>query len=124
MSLKSATDSLLRRKRAATTALIDRVDFGLTGLPPTHQELISWEKRLGGTKGSAFAPVKYRTMIDELLEQTAYGEHCSRHWLDVVRFAQSNGYERGGYKLGGWRYRDCGSQAFQNDAPYDRLARG
>ena len=63
-------------------------------------------------------------MIDELLGRTAYGEHWARHWLDVVRFAQSNGYERGGYKLGGWRYRDCGSQAFQNDVPYDRLARG
>ncbi|MBL6726092.1 MAG: PSD1 domain-containing protein, partial [Rubripirellula sp.] len=118
---KLTEQGLVANSRAATTALIYRVYFGLTGLPPTHQELISWEKRLGGTEGFAFDPVKYRAMIDELLGRTAYGEHWARHWLDVVRFAQSNGYERDGYKPSSWRYRDYVIQAFQNDVPYDRF---
>ncbi len=60
-------------------------------------------------------------MIDDLLARPQYGERWARHWLDVVRYAQSNGYERDGEKPMAWRYRDYVIKAFNEDKPYDRF---
>ncbi len=60
-------------------------------------------------------------MIDELLESPHYGEQWGRHWLDLVRYAETNSYERDGAKPFVWRYRDYVIQSFNNDTPYDRF---
>ncbi len=61
-------------------------------------------------------------MIDELLESPHYGEQWGRHWLDLVRYAETNSYERDGAKPFVWRYRDYVIQSFNNDTPYDRFS--
>ena len=106
---------------APIPTLVRRAYFGLTGLPPTFSELERWSRRIGGEQGTNFKPFVFGKLIDELLERSAYGEHWARHWLDVVRFAQSNGYERDGYKPYSWRYRDYVVRSFQQDKPYDRF---
>ena len=114
-------EQLQANAQTDTRTIIRRAYFGLTGLPPTFEELDNWTRRIGGEEGSAFQETAYAELLDELLSRPAYGEHWARHWLDVVRFAQSNGYERDGYKPWSWRYRDYVVKAFQDDKPYDRF---
>lgn len=106
---------------ASTDTVIRRVFFGLTGLPPSYDELQHWAERIGGDDRSPDDAHALEQLIDELLSRPTYGEYWARHWLDVVRFAQSNGYERDGYKPNSWRYRDYVVRAFQQDKPYDRF---
>ncbi|MEZ6124645.1 MAG: DUF1553 domain-containing protein [Planctomycetaceae bacterium] len=116
-----AEQKLIANPSASTRTIIQRVFFGLTGLPPDHNELNLWTERLGDAESSGPNMVAYRALIDELLNRSSYGEHWARHWLDVVRFGQSNGYERDGFKPESWRYRDYVVQAFCDDKPYDRF---
>ncbi|HEX7446937.1 MAG TPA: DUF1549 domain-containing protein, partial [Pirellulales bacterium] len=95
--------------------LVRRAYFDLIGLPPTPEEQ---ERFLSDTSPRAFA-----RLIDELLARPEYGERWGRHWLDVVRYAESNGYERDGAKPSVWRYRDWVIQAFNDDMPYDEFVR-
>ncbi|MFO0979566.1 MAG: DUF1553 domain-containing protein [Planctomycetaceae bacterium] len=111
---------LVANEAAAVRTLIKRAFFGLTGLPPGYEELESWANRIQ-PNGDSFDANEYSLLLDDLMSRPAYGEHWARHWLDVVRFAQSNGYERDGYKPYAWRYRDYVVQAFLNDKPYDRF---
>ena len=60
-------------------------------------------------------------MVDELLARPAYGERWGRHWLDLVRYAETNGYERDAAKPNAWRYRDYVIRAFNDDKPFDRF---
>ena len=60
-------------------------------------------------------------VVDRLLASPKYGERWARHWLDVVRFAETNGYERDGAKPNAWRYRDYVIDALNHDKPYDRF---
>jgi hypothetical protein len=62
-------------------------------------------------------------LIDRLLESPHYGERWGRHWLDLVRYAESNGYERDGPKPHAWRYRDYVIDSFNSDKPYDQFVR-
>ncbi|MCA9050271.1 MAG: DUF1549 domain-containing protein, partial [Planctomycetaceae bacterium] len=94
---KLAEAGLVPNAAASARVLIRRVWFGLTGLPPTFDELNQWERRLSVSNGRINAD-EYAAMLTELLSRPAYGEHWARHWLDVVRYAQTNGYERDGYK--------------------------
>ena len=112
---------LIANGRAPTDVLVRRVFFTLTGLPPTYEELQDWTERIGGRGGQPMDQTAYAELIDQLLARPAYGEHWARQWLDVVRFAQSNGYERDGYKPYAWRYRDYVVQSFAHDKPYDRF---
>ncbi len=93
--------------------LLRRVYLDLIGLPPTPAEVQAF---LEDPSREALARV-----IEELLVRPEYGERWARHWLDVVRYAESNGYERDGAKPNVWRYRDYVIQAFQHDKPYDRF---
>lgn len=95
--------------------LMRRAYFDLIGLPPTPEEQ---ERFLSDTSPRAFA-----RLVDELLARPEYGERWGRHWLDVVRYAESNGYERDGAKPNVWRYRDWVIQAFNDDLPYDQFVR-
>ena len=96
-------------------ALIRRVTYDLTGLPPTPEQIDSFVK---STDAKA-----WEKLIDELLASPQYGEKWGRHWLDIVRYAESNGYERDGPKPNAWRYRDYVIRSFNDDKPYGRFIR-
>ena len=98
---------------AAPRELIRRVYFDLIGLPPTAQEIADFE--------ADPSEQAYKAMIDHLLAKPQYGERWARHWLDVVRYAQTNGYERDNEKPYAWRYRDYVIKAFNEDKPYDQF---
>ena len=100
---------------ASREVLIKRAYFDLIGLPPRHEEIEAFVSDPSST-GKAFSE-----LIDKLLQMPEYGERWGRHWLDVVRYAQTNGYERDDEKPNAWRYRDYVIDAFNNDKPYDRF---
>ncbi|HJT76301.1 MAG TPA: DUF1549 and DUF1553 domain-containing protein, partial [Gemmataceae bacterium] len=93
--------------------LLRRVYLDLIGLPPTPAEQRAF---LADPSPNAFARV-----VDDLLARPQYGERWGRHWLDVARYADTNGYERDGAKPSAWRYRDYVIDAFNRDKPYDRF---
>jgi hypothetical protein len=104
----------LRPAPAADRAtLIRRATFDLTGLPPTPAEVDAFV-----TDPAADA---YERLVDRLLASPHYGEKWGRHWLDVVRFAETEGFEYDRYRPGAWRYRDYVIRAFNDDKPYDRF---
>ncbi|HEX4132326.1 MAG TPA: PSD1 and planctomycete cytochrome C domain-containing protein [Pirellulales bacterium] len=97
--------------------LVRRASFDLTGLPPTPEEIAAFVDD-PASDDDAFAK-----LLDRLLASPHYGEQMARHWLDVVRYADSSGfandYERGNT----WRYRDWVVRAFNSDLPYDQFVR-
>lgn len=93
--------------------LIRRAYYDLIGLPPTLAEVRAFEENP--------TPKAFSAIIDDLLSRPQYGEKWGRHWLDLVRYAESNGYERDGWKPHVWRYRDYVIDAFNRDKPYDRF---
>lgn len=99
--------------RAEPQILLRRVSLNVRGLPPTLGEQVEF---LDDKSSDA-----YERLLDRLLDDPAYGEHWGRHWLDVVRYADSNGYERDGAKPSVWRYRDYVIAALNDDKPYDRF---
>jgi hypothetical protein len=105
--------SLQPAAEAGRATLLRRVTFDLTGLPPTPQELSAFVHDPG--------PDAYTRVVDRLLSSPAYGERWAQHWLDVVRYADSNGYEADGDRPHAWRYRDYVIRAFNEDIPYDRF---
>lgn len=94
-------------------AILRRVHLDLVGLPPTLAEQDAF-------RGDSSAEALDR-VIDILLARPGYGERWGRHWLDLVRFAETNGYERDGVKPHVWRYRDYVIRSFNDDKPYDRF---
>ena len=100
---------------ASKRVLIRRVTFDLTGLPPTLAEV---DRFLGDASPQAFEHV-----VDRLLASPAYGERWGRHWLDLVRYAETNGHEFDNDKLDPWRYRDYVIRAFNSDLPYNQFMR-
>ncbi len=108
-----AAANLKPNGKAPARQLIRRAFYNLIGLPPTLEEVARFER---DSSPEAFAAV-----IDDLLSRPQYGEKWGRHWLDLVRYAESNGYERDGYKPHVWRYRDYVIKSFNDDKPYDRF---
>ncbi len=102
---------------ATPSALLRRLHLDLNGLPPTLAEQETFARAAG--KGHSAAVLD--TVISGLLARPQYGERWARHWLDVVRYADSNGYERDAEKPFVWRYRDYVIRAFNADKPYDRF---
>jgi hypothetical protein len=96
---------------ADRATLIRRVTFDLTGLPPTPAEIDAFL--------ADKSPAAYEKLIDRLLASPEYGEQWGRHWLDVVRFAESDGYEYDMHRPDAWRYRDYVVASFNADKPYD-----
>ena len=100
---------------SARRALIRRATYDLTGLPPTPAQV------------EAFAndrdPSAYGQLIERLLDSPTYGEKWGRHWLDLVRFAETNSYERDDTKPNAWRYRDYVIDSFNDDKSYDQFLR-
>jgi hypothetical protein len=98
---------------ADRATLLRRVTLDLTGLPPTPLEL---EAFLSDPR-----PDAYERVVERLLVSVHYGEEWGRHWLDLVRYAESNGYELDAERPNAWRYRDYVIRAFNEDKPYDRF---
>ena len=100
---------------ASRATLIRRLYFDLIGLPPRPEEV------------EAFlhdpSPDAYRNLMERLLDSERYGERWGRHWLDVARYADSDGYEYDMLRPNSWRYRDYVIRAFNQDKPYDRFVR-
>ena len=94
--------------------------FDLVGLPPTPEELATFMEacRTAGGTGEPFSRV-----VDTLLASPHYGERWARHWLDVVRFAESDGFEVNSARPNAWPYRDWVIESFNADKPYDQFIR-
>ncbi len=95
--------------------LIRRAMFDLHGLPPTTAEVDAFEKDP--------APNAYEKLIDRLLASPRYGEKWGKHWLDLVRYGDTSGFEQDPYLLYAWRYRDYVIDSFNADKPYDRFVK-
>ncbi|OAI39488.1 hypothetical protein AYO40_05675, partial [Planctomycetaceae bacterium SCGC AG-212-D15] len=112
---KLAAKGLLPVSAASKQALIRRAYYDLLGLPPTPEEV---ERFVNDN-----SPKAYEALIDRLLDSPRYGEKWGRYWLDLVRYAESNSYERDNPKPHAWRYRDYVIRSFNADKPYDRFVR-
>lgn len=99
--------------RADKRTLIRRVTFDLTGLPPTCGAVAAF---LADDRPDAYA-----RLVDELLSSPAYGERWGRHWLDVARYADSNGLDENVAHGNAWRYRDYVISTFNADQPFDQF---
>ncbi len=100
---------------ADSRVLARRLYFDITGLPPTPAELQAF---LADQR-----PDAYERLVDRLLASPRYGEKWARHWLDVVRYAESNSFERDAPKPFAWKYRDYVIRSLNNDKPYDQFVR-
>ena len=108
-----AARGLPRSPEADKATLLRRATYGVTGLPPTEQEM--WEFLADESPGA------WEKVVDRLLASPHYGEHWGRHWLDLVRYAETNSFERDGVKPHVWRYRDYVIRSLNDDKPYDRF---
>ena len=100
---------------ASKTSLLRRVTYDLTGLPPTPVEVVAFL--------ADPAPDAYEQVVDRLLASPRHGERWARHWLDLVRYAETDGYEFDAPKPGAWRYRDYVINSLNDDKPYDRFVK-
>lgn len=111
----------LQRNRLSFSAeadkrtLIRRITFDLTGLPPTPEEIDAFVKDT--------SPDAYEKLVDDLLASPGYGEKWGRRWLDVARYADSNGMDENLAYVNAWRYRDWVIKSFNTDKPYDQFVR-
>ncbi len=105
-NLKPATE-------ASRRTLIRRASFDLLGLPPTSDEVAAFV--------SDERPDAYERLIDRLLASPRYGERYARHWLDLVRYADSDGYKSDVLRPNAWRYRDYVIESLNSDKPYSRF---
>ena len=107
------SSGLVPAAEADRRTLIRRITFDLTGLPPSSQEIDNF---LRDTR-----PDAWEHLVDRLLGSERYGERWARHWLDVVRYADSDGYRIDHYRPDAWRYRDYVIQSLNQDKPYDQF---
>ncbi|MDA1179915.1 MAG: PSD1 and planctomycete cytochrome C domain-containing protein [Planctomycetota bacterium] len=103
---------VIRSSQATPRELVRRAYFDLWGLPPDPEAVMAFQRDPSDAAWSA--------LIDKLLASPHYGERWGRYWLDWVRYAETNGYERDGNKANAWRYRDYVIESFNHDKPYDR----
>ena len=104
----------LRPSPAADRAtLIRRLSFDLTGLPPTPQEVAAFI--------ADKSPQAWDHLVERLLASPHYGERWGQHWLDVARFAETDGFEYDTHRQDAWRYRDYVVRSFNEDKPFDRF---
>jgi mono/diheme cytochrome c family protein len=100
--------------KADKRTLIRRATFDLTGLPPTPAEIDAYFED--------DSPEAFTRVVDRLLSSPHYGERWGRHWLDIARFGESDGFDGGAYDHA-WKYRDYVVRAFNADKPYDEFVR-
>src|SRR4029078_12885255 len=98
---------------APKTSLLRRVYYDLIGLPPTPEEVAAFL--------ADASPAAYESVVDRLFRSPHYGEKWGRHWLDLVRYAETNGYEVDGPKPNVWRYLDYILEEFKTRTPQAHL---
>ena len=108
-----AREGLIPAAEADRQALIKRVSFDLTGLPPSPEEVSTFLRDS--------SPDAYANLVNRLLDSPRYGERMARLWLDLVRYADSDGYRVDDYRPTAWRYRDYVIRAFNTGKPYNRF---
>jgi hypothetical protein len=112
-------DTILEKKglsassRATRETLIRRVTWDMTGLPPSVEEIEAFVKDPN--------PDAYERLVDRLLADPNYGVQWGQHWLDVVRYSESNGFERDEFRPTIWRFRNYVIDAFNQDLPFDQF---
>lgn len=102
-------------QEADRRTLIRRLTYDLLGLPPTPEEIARFENDEG--------PDAYERLVDQLLSSPQYGERWARHWLDVVKYADTCGYDKDKLRINAWPYRDYVIQSFNSDKSYNRFVR-
>jgi hypothetical protein len=112
---KLNAEGLKPAPEADRATLIRRAYFNVTGLPPSPAEVADFL--------ADRSPDAWEKVVDRLLESPHYGERWGQHWLDVVRFAETEGFEYDRYLPGLWRYRDYVIRSFNSDKPYDQFLR-
>lgn len=110
-----AENKLTPSREADPRTLIRRLYFDLVGLPPTPEEVREFERDESSDA--------YERLVNKLLGSPHYGERWARHWLDVVRFAETTGFEVNTPRPNAWPYRDYVIRAFNEDKPYDQFIR-
>jgi hypothetical protein len=110
---KLEAKSLSLSPEADRPTLLRRVTFDLTGLPPTPAELITFE--------ADQSPDAYERQLDRLLASPSFGERYAQHWLDLARFAETDGYEHDKVRASAWKFRDWTIAALNADLPYDEF---
>lgn len=100
---------------ADRVTLLRRVTFDLIGLPPTPEEVDAFV--------ADKSPNAYEKVVDRLLASPHYGERWARHWLDLARYAESEGFKADETRPNAWRYRDYVIQSFNQNKPYDRFVK-
>lgn len=108
-------ETLAPSPMADRRTLIRRLSFDLTGLPPTAREVEAFV--------NDSSPGAYERLVDRLLDSPHYGERWARHWLNIARYGESQGFERNKFRPNAWKYRDFVVEAFNSDMPYDRFVR-
>jgi hypothetical protein len=115
---KLKENNLALSPEADHVAWLRRVCFDLIGLPPTPEQVSAFTQSAIQNPDSAMA-----TVVDDLLKSPRYGERWAQHWLDVVRYADTHGFEVNTERPNAWPYRDYVIDAFNNDTPYDQFIR-
>ncbi|MFG0334474.1 MAG: DUF1549 and DUF1553 domain-containing protein, partial [Maioricimonas sp. JB049] len=113
-----AEEDLSYSEPADPRSLLRRVSIVLTGLPPTPEETTRFLAAFAEHPEEAYA-----ALVDRLLASPHFGERWAQHWLDVIRWAETNGSEANLYRKNAWIYRDYVVRAFNEDAPYDQFVR-
>jgi hypothetical protein len=113
IAAKLSENGLAPAPEADKRTLIRRLSFDLIGLPPTPEEIDDF---LADDR-----PDAYQCLVDRLLASPHHGEHWARHWLDLVRYAESDGYKQDAYRPEAWRYRDYVIRSLNADKPYSRF---
>jgi hypothetical protein len=112
---KHAELGLTPAPEADRRELVRRLYFNLHGLPPTKEQADAFVRSTD--------PQAYEKLIDELLASPRYGERWAQHWLDLVRFAESDGYNQDAFRPAAWPYRDYVVKSLNADKPYDQFVR-
>ncbi|KAF0175703.1 MAG: hypothetical protein FD161_3243 [Limisphaerales bacterium] len=123
---------------ADARTLIRRLHFDLIGLPPSPEEVESFEREVSLSRSPTFSPAPKAgekagkresgnraldTLVDRLLASPHHGERWARHWLDTIHFADTHGFEHDIFRTNAWRYRDYVISAFNRDVPWQRFIR-
>jgi hypothetical protein len=112
---KLAAEGMQPAPQADKATLVRRLTYDLWGLPPTPVQIDQYVEDS--------SPDAWSGQIDRLLADPRYGEHWGRYWLDVVRYAESDGWNKDAYRPDLWRYRDYVVRAFNQDKPYPEFVR-
>lgn len=113
---KLKSEKLQPAEPADPVSLIRRLTFDLTGIPPTAAEVAEFQQSAIRSPQSAID-----SAVERLLNSPRYGEHVARYWLDLVRYAESDGHRQDAFRPHAWHYRDYVIRAFNGDKPYDRF---